>query len=384
MRVAHVVSHFGLPSEGFVVDVMEELESLGWEAWLITLSVANRSVYRFPPDERLICVSEGGSLRRGVRKVVRSGARRVARKALPRITPAKPSLVHAHFGWSGRLALPLVRRLGVPLVVTFHATDVTVFPRLPGWQRVLTGLDHKYESLFRELDRALVVSRFIESELRALGFDGPTEILPAGVRLNKFPFRGPSLPQSQTRLLYVGRLVPRKGLDVLLRALPRVTAQAADVELEVVGDGPVRAEYQRLAERVAAGRVIFRGARPPADVLEALRRAHILIVPSRTLPSGEAEGSPVVTKEALAVGVPVVATSSGGLPETVPPPYRDELVPEDDPAALAERILAVLQDSTGWAERVTTGRSWVEEQFDSTTLGRRTSELYAEVCRAGG
>jgi glycosyltransferase involved in cell wall biosynthesis len=388
MRVAHVVSHFGLPSEPFVVDAMQELDAAGWEAWLVTLSVAQRpadadAVHPFPPDERIVCVPEGTKARRFARRVLRSAPERFADAAVPGLARSPPALVHAHFGWSGLLARPVAERLGVPLVVTFHATDVTVYPRLPGWWRLVTGSRHKYEDLFQRIDRAIAVSRFIESRLRALGFEGPVEIVPAGVRLAKFPFRGEPAVARSARLLYVGRLVPRKGLDVLLHALPAVAAADATVGLEVIGEGTSRRDYERLTRRLGLGRrVEFRGAGAPADVLEALRRADVLVVPSRTMPDGEAEGSPVVTKEALAVGVPIVATHSGGLPETIPPAYRHELVPENDPAALAGRIVELLSDRAAWGERARIGRTWLEQEFDWKTLGRRTSAIYAEVCGA--
>ena len=75
----------------------------------------------------------------------------------------------------------------------------------------------------------------------------------------------------------------------------------------------------------------------------------------------------------------MVATQSGGIPATIPPRYRDELVPEENPEALAERILALIEHRDDWAERSLVGREWVEEQFDSTRLAERISRIYATV-----
>jgi glycosyltransferase involved in cell wall biosynthesis len=106
-----------------------------------------------------------------------------------------------------------------------------------------------------------------------------------------------------------------------------------------------------------------------------------MVMPSRAMPSGEVEGSPVVLKEALAVGVPTVATRTGGTEEVIPPPLRDELVPSDDPAALAQRIDAVIADRPNWPERVRVGQAWVAAEFDWSVLGRRTAQIYERLAR---
>ena len=106
---------------------------------------------------------------------------------------------------------------------------------------------------------------------------------------------------------------------MLLDALP-----AIDAELDVIGGGPGRGELEARAQRLGvAERVRFHGPLPRReDVLEAMQRASVQVMPSRALPDGQAEGSPVVTKEAQAVGIPLVATDTGGIAETVPPAHR--------------------------------------------------------------
>src|SRR5205823_6408823 len=103
--------------------------------------------------------------------------------------------------------------------------------------------------------------------------------------------------------------VPYKGLDVLLRALARLRPRRVDISLEVIGDGPARLRSEGLATELGlAGHVAFRGARPHAEVARALQRADMLVVPSRTMPTGQAESLSNVVKEGLAVGVELVAT----------------------------------------------------------------------------
>jgi glycosyltransferase involved in cell wall biosynthesis len=333
------------------------------------------------PSERILVPPPSGSARRVAGRLAGiTGADRFADALLPRIARVNPDVVHAHFGWAGVQALPLARRLGVPLVVTFHATDITVWPHLPRWRQRLTGNRHRYDELFAELDRAITVSEYMREQLRELGFDRQIDVVPAGVRLEKFPARQEQPPESPTRLLFVGRLVRRKGLDVLLRALPLVARHDKSVRLEIVGDGPEREPAVALAGELGIlDRIAFHYVATPQEVAAQLRAAHLFVMPSRRMPDGEVEGSPVVTKEALAVGVPVVATRNGGLPETIPPRYRDELVAEDDPEALADRIIALLEDRPSWPERAREGRRWVEHEFAWAALGRKTAEIYGQA-----
>jgi glycosyltransferase involved in cell wall biosynthesis len=110
-----------------------------------------------------------------------------------------------------------------------------------------------------------------------------------------------------------------------------------------------------------------------------LHDADALIVPSRTTTRREAEGIPVAPKEAFATGLPVIATTCGGLPETVPPGQRAGLVPENDPRALGEAIVALLDEPGAWQARAAEGRRWVEQHFDADRLACRLADVYRDA-----
>lgn len=382
MRVGHVVHHYGKLSESFIPDALEALEAAGAEAWVGTLSVANRPTYPFPPDERLL-VCPAPLVRRAVDRLLgRSGTERFAGMLAERLRPVAPALVHAQFAWGAVTGVALARRLGVPATATFHGSDIHAVPvERPGADGWRGPAGHAYERMLAELDLALPVSRYLEGRLRALGYQGPAEIMPAGVNLDRMPFRGEEPDASVPVVLFIGRLVPQKGLAVLLEALPEIRAAAPAVRLEVIGGGPQRSELEALAHRLGVGRaVVFHGALADREsIIAALRRAHVLAMPSRAMPDGVAEGSPVVTKEAQAIGVPVVATDTGGIAETVPPEHRAALVPGDDPAALARAVAALLGDPAARAERARAARAFVEAEFDAAQLARRTVALYARL-----
>ena len=362
MIVGHVVHRYGQLSESFIPDALEALERAGVESWVGTLSVERRDTYPFPPDERLLVCPPPPLARRALDRLLgRSGTERFAGQVAERLRPHSPALVHAQFGWAAGSGVAVARRLGVPALVTFHGTDVTV--AAPGDPVTRT---------FERLHTAVAVSDFIEDKLRGLGYGGPVEIIPAGVRLDRLPYRG-DLP-GDGRVLYVGRLNDQKGLSVLLDALPSLGA-----ELDVIGGGPRREALEAQARRLRVP-ATFHGPLPRReDVLEAMQRASVLVMPSRAMPDGQAEGSPVVTKEAQAVGIPLVATDTGGISSTIPPEHRGDLVPGNDPQALAAAVARLLADPAASVARSRHARVWVEEQFDAERLALRTRELYERV-----
>jgi glycosyltransferase involved in cell wall biosynthesis len=204
--------------------------------------------------------------------------------------------------------------------------------------------------------------------------------VPSGVRLAEVPFSGGPMPGRVPRLLFVGRLVPVKGADVLLAALARLKGSGMDAELQLIGDGPDRAQLESSARSLGiAARVSFLGTRSHDHVRRALQTADIVVVPSRAMPNGQAEGSPVVTKEAQAIGVPLVAASVGGIPETVPPELRHELVPPDRPDLLAARIARLWAERSDWPARVRAQRAWIASEFAWESIAGRLSSIYEEV-----
>lgn len=374
-RVAHVMRHYGGPSQPFVVDAVTELDRIGWQAWVVASRIENREWYPFPPADRVVLARRPPAGRRIMGRVRRrSRVERTADWFQPAIDEVAPAVIQAHFGWSGISAYPAAERLGVPLVVSFHATDVTVFPEESPTHRAA------YERMFARMAGATAVSRFTEGQLRRAGYSGPVEIVPAGVRLDLLRQRATLAPEGAVKLLFIGRLVPRKGLDLLLRSLALLQGRDPRLTLEVVGDGPLKAESSQLVAELGLGdRVTFAGAVPQSEVRARLEGADILVIPSRTTVDGEAEGSPTVTKEAFAVGVQVVATDCGGTVETIPPEQQHEIVPEDDPRALADRIAALVEHRDAWPDRAAAGRRWVEQQFDAVVLAGRMSELYRRL-----
>src|SRR6185503_15366340 len=125
--------------------------------------------------------------------------RAVSRRYLRALAGAPADLLHAHFGWAGADAVLAARRLRLPLLVSFHGTDLTVYPAVEPWRR-------RYPAMLAGADRVTVVSDFLAGLLRDAGHDGRVDVVPTGIRLERFPFRGPRAPSGGLRLVFVGRL----------------------------------------------------------------------------------------------------------------------------------------------------------------------------------
>jgi glycosyltransferase involved in cell wall biosynthesis len=370
--VLHAVRWFGLPSETFVRDAIAQTGARGWEPWVCTLALKGEHEF---PTERILLPKRPSPLADRLRKRLSPPGRRASLSSsldfLRMTERSQPDLVHAHFGWAGLDVRRGVTRLGLPWIVSLHGTDVTVeAQRHP----------ERYRAMLEAADRVTVGSNFLRARLESLGLRRRLDVIPPGVDLDRFPFQAPRRLPGDLRLLFVGRLTDGKGAHTLLRALASVRGEEPTASLSLIGDGPLRASLEATAcDLGLEGSIGFLGYREPDEVSAALRSADILVMPSESLPNGQAEGSGVVPKEAFASGAQVVATHVGGIGETFPPELRHELVPERQPAMLAHQILSIWRHRRDWAVRAELGRRWVESRFDWAVVGKQLAGIYESM-----
>jgi glycosyltransferase involved in cell wall biosynthesis len=183
--------------------------------------------------------------------------------------------------------------------------------------------------------------------------------------------------QATDRLLFVGRLSAVKGVPLLLAALARARVERPSLTLTLVGDGPERAHLEAEARALELGKAVaFLGYRSQEEVAQLLAEASVLVLPSF------AEGVPVVLMEAMATGLPVVATRIAGIPELVEDGVSGRLVPPGEEDALARAILEVVQDPAKAAEMGAAGRSRVRSSFDARTEAARLARLILAARKA--
>lgn len=279
----------------------------------------------------------------------------------------RPDLLHAHFASGGRSALPLARSLRVPLIVTLHGSDVTT----------RNSKKEVYKRLGEEAALFLCVSKFIRNQAIDAGL--PREKLLIhyiGVDCTKFfPATGNHMSEG---VLFVGRLVEKKGCEFLLRAMEHVQRVRPASDLVIIGDGPLRPVLEAMAARLKL-RCQFQGMQPSNVIRKALGEARVFCLPSVTAANGDSEGLPTVLAEAQAMGVPVVATDHAGIPEIVSQDITGLLVPERDHKALSFALCRVLEDCELWRCLHLNASKQIRENFDLKTQTKKLERIYEGV-----
>ncbi len=291
-----------------------------------------------------------------------------------------PVLVHAHFGVDSVPGLRLARRLQIPLVVTFHGYDVTMkveyarkfsydYRRYLRWRPIVQ----------QEANLFVAVSEFIRGKLIAQGFP-PEKISVHYVGVDTDLFAPDPKVTRKPIVLFAGRLVDSKGCDYLIRAMARVQRQMPEVELVVIGDGPLRHDLEQLAASCLTN-YKFVGAVSQAEVRHWMNRAKVFSVPSFTTPMGTSEGFGLVFAEAQAMGLPVASFTTGGIPEAVAHEVTGLLADECDVEGLSANIQRLLQDEALWHEFSAAAMRRVRERFDLKEQTAKLEELYGKLLK---
>ena len=306
----------------------------------------------------------------------RGGWRRLQVPGLLRalIASHRIDLVHAHMSDSAAWAALLQRRGDCPAVVTHHTNElidtVGLGRPLYGWLR--------RRLLFASARRVaanIAVSESVRSRLarEARLAEDAIAVIPNGIALPSDEAAQAARPAAPGfRLVFVGRLVESKGLEILIAALPLVLQALPEARLELIGDGPARAGLEaQVRELGLEGRVAFSGFL--AEVAPRLAQADLMVSPSRI------EGLPLAVLEAMAWSLPVVASDIPGHRELVRPGETGWLVPPDDPGALARGVIAALQDRQRSQSLAVNARALVKRDFSAEAMARRHVALYRRL-----
>lgn len=280
--------------------------------------------------------------------------------------------VHAHFASYPALAAWVCHRLtGIPYSFTAHAHDVFVNP---------LGV-HR-----RAADAAFVVSisDFNRRLLRELAPDtSPLHVVHCGVDTTSYRFATHAPPAAgPVRALCVASLREKKGHRILFEALAAKRSELERIELDLVGDGPLRRQLEAEVDRLGlAARVRFHGDLTERAVAEMLERADLFVLPSVIERGGDTEGIPVALMEAMAVGLPVIASRLTGIPELVHDGETGLMVDPGDAQGLARRLEGLLADPAGAASRAARARDLVEREFSLESSARHLTMLFTGAAR---
>ncbi len=285
-------------------------------------------------------------------------------------------LVHAHFATDGIFYSRAAETADVPMLVSCHGHDVYRFPKLLG------GLGSRMlRRLFSRVAMITAVSEHMRRAIISLGCP-PDKVrtVRVGIDLTGREFRPPTPNPLRIRIACVAGLRPKKGIPYLIEAFGKVAAERQDAELVIVGDGPMRSKIEYCIERNRLwGKVVLTGALRPDEVMRVLDTAHIYAQPSVTAPDGDREGIPATLMEAMARGLPVIATRHSGIPELVEDGVSGILVDERDGSALAEAMLTLMERSRDWETMAQAGRAFIEREHDLPKQTAVIEDLYDEL-----
>jgi len=301
-------------------------------------------------------------------------AARLARRGGFDVVHAFWPLPHGLFGVAARIAA------GTPLVSTFFGVELT-------WLRSqLAFLSPLVRFLIRRSDAVTVISSHTAEEVLRLAPEVVVRIIPFGAAaepvVGEAHLRRDRGPAAPFRLLFIGRLVERKGVEILLKAIVLLRREA-DVRLSIVGGGPLRSALEELAGELGLGDVVrFAGVVPDGELAEEIRGCDALVLPAIRDSKGDVEGLGVVLIEALLHLRPVVASRSGGIPDIVIDDSTGLLVPPGDVEALAGAVLRLIREPGLGPRLALEGAKFVSERFSWGLIIDRLGSLYEGLVTA--
>lgn len=353
-RIAFVRLRYLPLSETFIYGELKRIRSV--KPIVFTRSAMNVKRFPYRPIRKLP---------RGTESIVRAFRRRRIR------------LIHARFGNAGVSLLRVKKRLGIPMLTSFHGFD------LPKKRNRSDPYHRRLSILFRVGEKFTVPSRHMKHKLIRWGCPrNKIKIMYSGIDLKRFPYYEREPRTEGVTVVGVGRLHKKKGFRYLIKAFRRVAAAHPTARLIIVGDGEEKRKLRKMIRKSnLSSHIKLKGHVAHNELTKLLRRADIFCLPSVTTKDGNQEGIPNSIKEAMATGLPIVSTKHGGIPELVEHEKEGLLVKERAPAELARSIIRLIESPELRAEFGKCGREKVERRFDAVKQVRRLEGIYRRLLR---
>lgn len=284
-------------------------------------------------------------------------------------------LMHVYFGHTGVHLLPFIQEWKQPCVVSFHGMDIQARPQQESY-------DDQMRELLRTVPLVLARSRSLFDALAHWGC--PREKMRlnrTGIPLDAYPFTQRPMPTDGSwRFVQACRLIEKKGLRTALRAFAKFHAKHPRARFTIAGDGPMRKELIALAAELGvADAVEFCGFLSQQKLAELYAQSHVFVHPSEMPPDQNQEGVPNSMLEAMATGLPVVATTHGGIPEAVTHERTGLLVAERDDEALFRALDQITAaDDLLYILGAAAARS-VREEFEQEKAIEKLEGFYDEA-----
>ncbi|MEO8350107.1 MAG: glycosyltransferase [Chthoniobacteraceae bacterium] len=300
---------------------------------------------------------------------------REARRLAAELQRMKAELLHVYFGHIGVHLLPLLERSEFPVVVSFHGADAQVDLGRPAHRECT-------QRMLELIDVAAVRSKSIAARLIDLGCDpGKIKLHRTGIPVAQIPvFHRQPPADGAWRCVQACRLIPKKGLLTTLHAFAAFVRNHPHATLTIPGRGPMLEELKSLSAQLGiAERVFFIDFVTPEELFAIYHEAHLFLHPSELAPDGNQEGVPNSMLEAMATGLPVLATRHGGIPEAVEHGVSGMLVAEKDSEGLARAMGELASSPERYLAMSRAARERVEQEFGLAVQITRLEAIYEEA-----
>jgi colanic acid/amylovoran biosynthesis glycosyltransferase len=259
------------------------------------------------------------------------------------------------------------------LITSFRGYDISWYVQEYG--------EDVYKPLFVKGDFFLTNCNFFRKRVIKLGCDERKIIVHgSGIDCSRFEFKARHQSDDKIRIVTIGRLVEKKGIEYAIRGVAKLIKQYPNMEYNIIGDGGLKEQFQQLIEELnIAEQVKLLGWRNQPEIITILDKSHIFIAPSVTASDGNQDAPVNTLKEAMAMGLPVIGTLHGGIPELIEDGISGFLVPERDDLAIADKLQYLIEHPEIWEQMGRAGRAYVEANYDMNKLNDELVEIYRQV-----
>ena len=314
--------------------------------------------------------------------LLKYGRRAASLRLFYLVIPLLPSraydIIHCQFVMFGIEGV-ILREIGAiqgKLITSLRGYDISWYVKEYG--------DDVYKKLFREGDFFLSNCQFFRNRAIKLGCDANKIVVHgSGIDCNRFAFEPRYINDNgQIKIVTTGRLIEKKGIEYGIRGVAKVIEQYPNVNIEynIIGAGCLQDYLQELIHSLnMSDKIKLLGRKNQQEIIEILNNSHIFIAPSVTAKDGNQDAPVNTLKEAMSMGLPVIATLHGGIPELVQDGISGCLVPERDADAIAEKIMYLIKHQDAWLEIGKAARSFVEEHYEINKLNNELVEIYHKL-----
>ncbi|QIR35475.1 colanic acid biosynthesis glycosyltransferase WcaL [Tolypothrix sp. PCC 7910] len=302
---------------------------------------------------------------------------RLLYSVIPLLNTKTYDIIHCQFGTFARqgMAWRDMDAIKGKLITSFRGYDISWFVYEYG--------EHIYDELFVKGDFFLANCKYFQNKAIQLGCDAKKIVVHgSGIDCSQFHFkkRLPPEPQGKISIATTCRLIPKKGIEYSIRAVAKVAKIYPQIEYNIIGDGYLRADLQQLIQNLnVAEQVKLLGWKNQPAIIEILDQAHIFLATSITTDDGNQDAPLNTLKEAMAMGLPVISTLHGGIPELVEDGISGFLVPEKDVDAITEKLIYLIEHPEIWSQMGEAGRAYVEKNYDINKLNDELVQIYQQV-----